>query len=366
MARVAPRRAPLRLLCLAALFCLLLLAAPSMARAEDSNDAAEAATPATDAAAAPDSLPDVPPAAESAESDAAAEPADPPKPKPKPKNAEPISLTRPDFCRACHSVVEEFHKWTVRNFIDPSARKNTTMSRSELVEWFCRSPPFDRWKESIMWGCIKTVQDHHDDVLEPFLGTRSSGEFTTLAKVYDHKIAACTKIDACDPPSAETQSRSKSDCDSCDRLVRDITWVLWREQKVNETVVRHVLSTVCMEVGMRHRRPMEIEAFCHEHVDEHWNDVIKMIVKVYNDPDIPMWDRNNQMKKRFCGMMTEVCEEERKQMAAEIKKKKEEERAARLAAREAKKKRGASAAADTKPADSQPAAAEPAKPKEEL
>lgn len=64
----------------------------------------------------------------------------------------------------------------------------------------------------------------------------------------------------------------------------------------------------------------------------------KMLVKIYNDPAIPPYDRIPQMKKRFCGGMTEVCEPERKEMEEETKKKKAEEKAARMAAREAKKK----------------------------
>jgi hypothetical protein len=34
-------------------------------------------------------------------------------------NEEPIALARADFCKACYTVVEEFHKWTVQNFNNP-------------------------------------------------------------------------------------------------------------------------------------------------------------------------------------------------------------------------------------------------------
>lgn len=34
----------------------------------------------------------------------------------------------------------------------------------------------------------KTIQDHHDEVLSPFLGTHTSHEYTTLARVYQHKM----------------------------------------------------------------------------------------------------------------------------------------------------------------------------------
>lgn len=107
-------------------------------------------------------------------------------------NEEPIALARADFCKACYTVVEEFHKWTVQNFNNPdgecggtdtrrcccsratgqmrcslcpslcrccchclrAARRNTTMTRGQLVEWFCRTGPFEHWKENLVWGCI--------------------------------------------------------------------------------------------------------------------------------------------------------------------------------------------------------------------
>jgi len=253
---------------------------------------------------------------------------------PRPKNEEPISLRREDFCRACYSVVEEFHKYTVRNFYDPQARRNTTMSRGELVEWFCRTGPFSHWKEGLIHGCIKTVQDHHDEVLAPFLGTHTSDEYTTLAGVFRHKIDVCVKVDACDP--WRTEARAKDDCEACDRLVKDLHWSLNREAKVNKTIVERALGVICMEVGMRHDRPMEIEAFCHEHVDEHWHALQKFLVKVYNDPNI--FNKPQAIKKRFCGGMTEACEAERREWVEEEKKRKEEERQARLKAREEKKK----------------------------
>lgn len=70
--------------------------------------AADSGASATSAAAAAvedevelDVLPDIP-------SPPAASSSDPTRPPS--KNAEPISLNRADFCRACYSVVEEFHK----------------------------------------------------------------------------------------------------------------------------------------------------------------------------------------------------------------------------------------------------------------
>lgn len=107
------------------------------------------------------------------------------------------------------------------------------MTRGQLVEWFCRTGPFEHWKENLVWGCIvrthiagtasraallhcpacfrgavlrsltqfsasvpsrvyvcfqKTVQDHHDAVLSPFLGTHTSQEYTTLGAVFKHKV----------------------------------------------------------------------------------------------------------------------------------------------------------------------------------
>ena len=100
-----------------------------------------------------------------------------------------------------------------------------------------------------------------------------------------------------------------------------------------------------------------------------------MLVKVYNDPSIMPFQREGEIKKRFCGGedkefsyddgdecglfsfdlvdltlislfsflcpsfvgMTEVCDAERAELAAETKKRKEEERAARAAKRESKK-----------------------------
>jgi hypothetical protein len=170
------------------------------------------------------------------------------------------------------------------------------MTRSELVEWFCRTGAFEHWKEPLLWGCIKTVQDHHDDVLSPFIGTHTSHEYTTLGQVFRHRVAvsrriiawmllpfhatvltsrsvlclsaqSCAKIDACDAWVPET--RPKTDCEACDRLVKDIAWSLNREQKINSTIVQKTLGVICMEVGMRHEKPMEVEAFCHEYVDEH-------------------------------------------------------------------------------------------------
>jgi hypothetical protein len=91
---------------LALLLVLSLLCLTTLATAEgDSNSASSAATPAVAAVDdeveldVADSLPDVPAAP------ASKDPNTPPS-----KNAEPISLNRNDFCRACYSVVEEFHK----------------------------------------------------------------------------------------------------------------------------------------------------------------------------------------------------------------------------------------------------------------
>lgn len=220
------------------------------------------------------------------------------------------------------------------------------MSRSELVEWFCRTGPFEHWKPSLVWGCIKTVQDHHDAVLAPFIGTHVSHEYTTLASVFNHRVSACAlpSVDACDAWVAE--GRSKSDCATCDRLARDLHWSLSREIKVNKTVVEKTLGVICMEVGMRHERPMELEAFCHEHVDDHWVSLNKALVRIFNDASIPS-DREKiaAIKRRFCGGLTEVCEEEAKADKADRKRRKEEEKAARLRAREEKKAAAAAAAA---------------------
>lgn len=132
----------------------------------------------------------------------------------------------------------------------------------------------------------------------------------------------------------------KNDCEACDKLANDLHWVLYREQKVNKTVVDRILRSVCMEVGFRHAKPMEIEAFCHEHVEEHWDDLIKALVKIYNDSGEP--DKVRGIKRRFCGLMTEACETERKEMEAELEEKKRKEKEARLAARQ-NKQRGAPA-----------------------
>ena len=237
---------------------------------------------------------------------------------------------------------------TVRNFNEPASRRNTTMSRSELVEWFCRTGPFEHWKENLVWGCIKTVQDHHDDVLAPFLGTHVSHEYTTLASVFNHRVTACAlkSVDACD--AWQPEGRSKTDCATCDRLARDLHWSLSREQKVNKTVVEKTLGVICMEVGMRHERPMEIEAFCHEHVDEHWVSLNKALVRIFNDVSIPS-DREKiaAIKRRFCGGLTEVCEDEAAADRADRKRRKDEEKAARLRAREEKKAAAAATGAGT-------------------
>lgn len=79
-------------------------------------------------------------------------------------------------------------RWTVKNFADPSARRNSSMTRHELVEWFCRNGVWENWKEGLVWGCIKTVQDHHDAVLHPFLGVHTSAEYTTLGAVFEHRV----------------------------------------------------------------------------------------------------------------------------------------------------------------------------------
>jgi hypothetical protein len=89
-------------------------------------------------------------------------------------------------------------------------------------------------------------------VLSPFLGTHESGEYSTLNAVYHHRREACAKIDACDP--VQTQPRPKNDCETCDRLVNDLHWVLFRENQVNATVVETIMGSVCMEIGMRHEK----------------------------------------------------------------------------------------------------------------
>ena len=146
------------------------------------------------------------------------------------------------------------------------------------------------------------------------------------------QACALPSVDACDPWVAE--GRPKSDCEACGRVANDIHWSLTREQRVNATIVDRTLRVICMEVGMRHDRPMEAEAFCHEHVDEHWKEMNKMLVKVYNDPSVG--DKARAVRKRFCGGMTEVCEAERAEWAAEVRAQKEAERAQRMAARKTK------------------------------
>jgi len=259
---------------------------------------------------------------------------------------EPIQLMRHDFCKACYTVVEEFHKWTVGQLSKSGPERNKTMSRSELVEWFCKTGPFEHWKQPLIHGCIKTVQDHHDEVLAPFLGVHVAAEYSTLAGVFAHKISACSSptVDACDPWVPE--GRPKDDCQTCRRLVSDMHWSLSREVRVTTDVVKKVLGVLCMEAGMRHDKPMEVEAFCHEHIDEHWKDMQPMLVKVYNDASIV--DKTHAVTQRFCGMMTEVCPEERKAMLSDIAARKAQERKERLAKREAKGRK------------------QPAKPKDEL
>jgi hypothetical protein len=67
----------------------------------------------------------------------------------------PISLQRTDYCKACYTVVEEFHKWTIRQLHNPNAEeRNKTMTRHELVEWFCKTGPFEHWKQPLIHGCI--------------------------------------------------------------------------------------------------------------------------------------------------------------------------------------------------------------------
>lgn len=146
------------------------------------------------------------------------------------------------------------------------------------------------------------------------------------------QACALPSVDACDPWVAE--GRPKTDCEACGRVANDIHWSLSREQRVNATIVDRTLRVICMEVGMRHDRPMEAEAFCHEHVDEHWKEMNKMLVKVYNDPSVG--DKARAVRKRFCGGMTEVCEPERAEWAVEVRAQKEAERAQRMAARKTK------------------------------
>lgn len=412
-------------------------------------------------------------------------------------NEEPIALARADFCKACYTVVEEFHKWTVQNFNNPNghngdrysavrnlgtasranemltlcrrccrslllslllhpcaARRNTTMTRGQLVEWFCRTGPFEHWKENLVWGCIVRSKQNkwtlralpllllllpllaatraadavHARDMCPRLQTSMRSEnrarpprrragallgHAHFAGVHDagrrlqaqsrgqtgtgrswagneaiggswrrsgvgsHRAcnghaapwatlsaimwlnratdvcvcalsrsmalamaARCVALQACALPSVDacdpwvSEGRPKTDCEACSRVANDIHWSLTREQKINASIVDRTLRVICMEVGMRHDRPMEAEAFCHEHVDEHWKEMIKMLVKVYNDPAVH--DKARAVKKRFCGGMTEVCEPERAEWAAEVRAQKEEERAKRLAARKTK------------------------------
>lgn len=109
-----------RILPLAFVCALVCLAALPLTRADSASASASADEVEVDTI---DDLPDVPPPATNA-NDAT---------QPPPKNAEPISLSRQDFCRSCYSVVEEFHKCQPTHKPDTPCNTGNVQSRRDAI-----------------------------------------------------------------------------------------------------------------------------------------------------------------------------------------------------------------------------------------
>ncbi len=79
-----------------------------------------------------------------------------------------------------------------------------------------------------------------------------------------------------------------------------------------------VYSAVCSSLF----RTVDLEAFCHEHLDEHFKTLKVEIPALWNDAEQP--DKRGALRTLLCGGLTGSCKEERQKYKEDQKKKKEE------------------------------------------
>jgi len=103
-------------------------------------------------------------------------------------------------------------------------------------------------------------------------------------------------------------------------VVADLHWVTERYEAVNSTVAQRILGSICMEAGMRHERPMEVEAWCHEQVGEAevFHPLALALERIFSEPALPS-RRQQLLQRELCGHLTEACRDDLREYNKEAK-----------------------------------------------
>jgi hypothetical protein len=241
------------------------------------------------------------------------------KAKPKPQEVE---ITQWDYCHSCITVVENFNT-AVEDFAASRQfreSKDAQIDGNKIADNLCNGTYYEHYSDKMKYGCMKLLQDHYEEVIGGFRGTRNRGQRNVIL---EHKRKACVETKACIGHMADklvrNQLKEKTKCNACWAVATDIDNLLVREKDPVPRRARlsDLLLDVCGDISIRHDDPAYLETLCDDLIDDmigeslsEENSILVRAIKLRKSLETSGLKLTQTLQKKVCSELQGYCTDE--------------------------------------------------------
>lgn len=225
-------------------------------------------------------------------------------------------------CEGCKAFIEEYyhmrlHDIRIQRDDMVMQAANRSFSTADLELNFCtgRWPgvtSYSKWRRWLYISCVKIAAEKHQQILPWINQPHGLDTYNKVTELYHHIRAKCHEHCNCTAPVVE--SKPKDECEACTYLSNDLAMVADREKVVDDLSIQRIMDNICEDVPLRHEKYLAVQEFCTEMYDEYQGRVAREMIRIWNDDNINIWVKKDELKKSMCDNIARVCKKKKEEL----------------------------------------------------